>query len=885
MTTPRDETAFFGRSGELAEIDARFAKGARLVTIVGLGGIGKTRLAIEATVRSKRWKEIVFVDVTGARGLEAAVRAVGEAAKVRVRAESKAGAAIAALGDALAERGAILVVLDGAETLEGDARELAAGLLDRARELAILATSREVLGVKGEEKILLPPLGDDDARALFLDRARIAAGKAIAVDPGELASIVERVDNLPLAIELAASRLEVLTPEELLARLGARLDVLADHVGRTNHPRQSTMRATLDASWDLLSHDEREILAQAAVFAAPFGIEVAEEILQIPSPGRPPGLVPTSTWGPEAPEVLDVIESLLRKSLLVRAEGSSGGRAQRAGEGRARLRMYETVRAWARGKLAATGAEDEVRARHAQYHLAEAEKLAAQTYGSGAVAALDGLTALLPELLAAFDHTRTADAPVAARIVLALTDLLLFRGLFELRAELFAAGAEAAERAGDERLLARSLVAKARVTLELGNMADAETELRRALALATKAKDATTIAEATRSLGWLLTATSRLDDAEQTLASALAMHVEQGSARGEADARVATAILRAFQGRRDDALAGLKDALAIHVETGDVIRQEKVLGFAALVGFDAALVARGLPREVLARAPASSIDMLPKHVADAVATQREAGQRWREAIELYARGVAAHERGAASEAVLSFEKALAALAKAGVTRGVAAIVAHAAAALAEAGDSAEADARIAQARKIAASDPGSELAVEVFAAAATASRADATREQRAAAHAMEERAARAEGATPELAVARRALARALASLEGSGPPSLAPATVRGGLVVGRDARWMIPPSGERVDLVRYGPVRRLLDRLVAERLERPGEALSADALIEAGWPNERMRHTAGLLRVYSAIRRLRRLGLEPVLVTRDDGYLLDANASVSRADS
>ncbi len=95
---------------------------------------------------------------------------------------------------------------------------------------------------------------------------------------------------------------------------------------------------------------------------------------------------------------------------------------------------------------------------------------------------------------------------------------------------------------------------------------------------------------------------------------------------------------------------------------------------------------------------------------------------------------------------------------------------------------------------------------------------------------------------------------------------------------------MIAVSGERIDLVRYGPVRRLLDGLVVHRLEHPGAALSAEALIEAGWPGERMRHTAGLLRVYSAVRRLRRLGLETILLTRDDGYLLDPNAGVMRDD-
>lgn len=103
------------------------------------------------------------------------------------------------------------------------------------------------------------------------------------------------------------------------------------------------------------------------------------------------------------------------------------------------------------------------------------------------------------------------------------------------------------------------------------------------------------------------------------------------------------------------------------------------------------------------------------------------------------------------------------------------------------------------------------------------------------------------------------------------------------LTVGPEARWIVPPEGERLDLVRYGPVRRLLDRLVEHRLASPGEALTADALIEAGWPGERMKHTAGLLRVYSAVRRLRRLSLDQVLVTRDDGYLLDPGVDVTRA--
>src|SRR5262249_13401918 len=157
-----------------------------------------------------------------------------------------------------------------------------------------------------------------------------------------------------------------------------RLDVLADPARR-----QATMRATLDASWELLDHDEREILAQTSLFAAPFGIEAAEEVCVLPAAGRL-----------DAPEILDVVESLLRKSLFARelASGSASGSA--SGEGRARLRMFETVRAWARGKLAASGGEEEAILRHARYVLALAEDHAARTYGEGAPRALDALTEL-----------------------------------------------------------------------------------------------------------------------------------------------------------------------------------------------------------------------------------------------------------------------------------------------------------------------------------------------------------------------------------------------------------------------------------------------------------------------------------------------------------
>ncbi len=862
MGLPRDETAFFGRQGEIVEIEHRFGAGARLVTIVGLGGIGKTRLAIATAARRA---SALFVSLARARSLEAATREVASAAAMVLRAESQAQAGLSALVAALGKRVAakdLLLVLDNTEQLGVAARELASALIGGVPGLSILATSREPLGIRGEEKIVLAPLDEIEAMALLRDRARAAAGTDIDLTDADARAIVRRVDRVPLAVELAASRLEVLSPSALLARLAERLDVLADASGAAPAAHR-TMRATLDGSWDLLDDAERSALMQTSVFAAPFGVEAAEEVVVVVDH-----------------EVLDLLENLVRRSLLVRNAGA---------DGRVRLAMFETVRAWAREKLAADAVA--VERRHAVFHLAEAERAASRTYGERAVGALDTLAELLPELLVAFEATKTEAPQTAARIVISVSDLLLFRNLYESRAELLGAGAEAAERAGDDRLLARALVAKARVTLEEGRMEDAEKELRRAIELAEAAGDQVTEAEATRSLGWALTALVRCDDAEAALDRARSIHRAHGSARGLADSHAALGILRALQGRPAEGLTELREALAIHVEHGDVIRQEKVLGFAGLVGHDAREVARGLPRDVLARAPKSSFDVLPTQVAELVRGESEARDRWQHAIDLYRRGASALERGDAEGAVALFDRAAAALDRTGVKKGVATIHAHAAAALASADDAAEANARLERARAASAGDPAGELVVAVFAAAVALmnsardlpnSRHDGAAGARANAAALLERASRAELATPELELAAEVLLRALGqpvstAEQGAGRPAA--------LVVGRDARWIEPPLGARIDLVRYGPVRRLLDRLVIARLEEPGVALSAEALIEAGWPGERMRHTAGLLRVYSAVRRLRRLGLEPLLLTRDDGYLLDPDAAVRRAES
>jgi predicted ATPase len=847
---PRDETSFFGRSEEIAEIARRRAAGARLITLVGPGGVGKTRLALASATSAER---VAFAALGQARSLEASVREVARACGLPTKPESNAESALAALARALAGPGSgvDLLVLDNTEQLGPIGGEIADALLDAGPALMILATSREPIGARGEEKIVVAPLTEPDAVALLHDRARAAVGRPVDIEDADALALVRRVDQLPLAIELAASRLEILSVPDLLTRLARRLDVLADSSHRT-------LTATLDWSWELLSAAEQSALVQASVFAGPFDVHAAEEVIAL-----------------DGVEVLTALEGLVKRSLVQRLPVDD----------RVRLGLFQTVRAWARGKLEG----DAATRRHAIHHLEEAERAAASTYGEGAALALDRLAELLPELLAAFEAVVATDPAIATRIVLALSDLLLFRGLFELRAEVFEAGAKAAARTGDDRLLARALVAHARVMLERGRMSDAAAALREALELSSRAGDEVTRAEATRSLGWALVALGPRDEADRVIAEAMQMHERQGSARGLADAHAARGILRSLEGNSADALADLRRALSLHVEHGDVVRQEKVLGFGQLVGHDAREIARGLPRDVLARAPRASLEDLPADVAELVQREGAAGQRWRQAVALYRRGASADERGEADAALGFFDRALEALARAGIARGVAAVHAHAAATLASAGDRAEAEARLERARAASADNPLDGVLVSLFAAAMDVMNGG----ERRGARELLERVRRGEVGTTEVGIAARVLARTLAASRLASCPTRArvralddtgdhPAHGPAALVVGPESRWMMPPRGERIDLVRYGPARRVLDRLVTARLTDRGAALSPDDLIAAGWPGERMRHSAGLLRVYSVVRRLRRLGLEPLLVTRDDGYLLDPDATVER---
>ncbi|WP_084546557.1 BTAD domain-containing putative transcriptional regulator [Glycomyces arizonensis] len=361
-----------GRDAELAQIAERLDAG-RLVTLVGPGGVGKTRLATAVAVDRDSPGGVWTVElaaVTGAGDVApAAVAALG------LRDAAVPREALTRLSEALGAGGTLLV-LDNCEHVVDAAAALAADLLGRCPNLSILATGREPLGITGELLVPVLPLDADAAVRLFTERARAVRPDFEPTAP--VAELCERLDRLPLAIELAAARLRTMPLDTMMSKLDDRFALLRGG-SRTALPRHRTLSAVVAWSWELLTDDEREGAERLAVCAGGFTADAAEHL------GAP-------------------LESLVDKS-LVQFDGG-------------RYRMLETIRQYA---LVQATDLHQARAAHAAHFLALAEHAAPRLRGSGQLPWLSRLTAERDNLNAAVDFAcETGDADTAVRLCAAL---------------------------------------------------------------------------------------------------------------------------------------------------------------------------------------------------------------------------------------------------------------------------------------------------------------------------------------------------------------------------------------------------------------------------------------------------------------------------------
>ncbi len=291
---PAERDTFVGRDDALDALAALFHTDRRLITTLGIGGIGKTRLAIRyaLTWLGEYPGGVWFCDLSPASSLDGIVLAVAQGLDVPLGREEP----IPQLGAAIAGRGQCLVILDNFEQVARHAEATVGRWLERAPEARFLVTSREVLGIPGEEAFVLAPLPADAAIRLFETRAK-AAHDTFGSGGSEAASIamlVELLDRLPLAIELSAARIRVMSPRVMLDRMDQRFKLLASSGGRRE--RQATLRATLDWSWDLLAQSEQSALAQLSAFEGGFSLEAAEAVVELPQTGGRPAHLGSRTW-------------------------------------------------------------------------------------------------------------------------------------------------------------------------------------------------------------------------------------------------------------------------------------------------------------------------------------------------------------------------------------------------------------------------------------------------------------------------------------------------------------------------------------------------------------------------------------------------------------
>jgi len=491
---PAPVSSLVGRERELEEIcTALRSEDVRLLTLTGPGGAGKTRLALEAVnaLADELPDGAFFVPLDTIRDPALLLPAIAQAVGVR---ESGERPLLAGLRERLAGQ-RVLLLLDNFEQLAGEAR-LLADVLKAVPGLTLLVTSRAALRLSGEQEYPVQPLGRSDAVALFVERSR-GADPAFRLTDENSAAIEEicaRLDDLPLALELAAARTNLLPPEAMLQRLDQRLDLLSR--GPRDLPeRHRALRDTIAWSYELLEPEEQQVFARLAAFAGGCTLESAETVCDA---------------------ALDSLSVLVDDSLL-----------ERAGE---RLRMLETIREYAAERLELEGDAEIVRRRHAE-HFLELVESDAPPNKTGWVARLDDER---DNLRAALSWSLEAEeAELALRLAAALWEYWWVRGhLAEGSRRL----AEALEQgaAQSPQLRASALHAAARLATRQGDYERAAELSEQSLALWEELGDAAGTAQSLLSLGTVAAEQGERERAIELSERAAELYRESGDRRGHA---------------------------------------------------------------------------------------------------------------------------------------------------------------------------------------------------------------------------------------------------------------------------------------------------------------------------------------------------------------
>ena len=563
---PASLSSFIGREREIAEIEELLVTD-RLVTLTGAGGCGKTRLAIEVAARKLDLFAggVWFVDLAPLSDPQL----VGQTVVHALGAREEPGRPVFDTLEGFVAHRELLIVVDNCEHLIHACAVLVEHLLRAGSGVRVLATSRENLGSPGERIWRVPSLsladqgaspdvvmGSESAR-LFLERARAVRADLVVSDEDAavLAEIVSRLDGIPLALELAAARVGMLSLAQIATRLDDRFGLLS-RGPRTALPRQQTLAGAIDWSYGLLSDIERALFRRLAIFAGGFSLEAVEAVTT--GPGLDPG------------DILDLIANLAAKSLVV---VTGQGNSQR-------YRLLETIRAYAADKLDGTGEQAELGDRHLAWFLDLAELAEPQLAVSGRGRLMQALEADQENFRRALDLSiETSAVDRGLRLAAALAPFWTSHGSWKEACSYFEELLQLASE--DAPHLGKALVAAGNMFMLRGDYARSEMLLERAHARAGAAGDTGILAQSLSGLGYIAFRRSRQDEAEALWNEALEASRKAGNSRVAATVLRSLAIAAGARGDQQRCARLLEEGLALASKGRDEQLRRLLLSSAA----------------------------------------------------------------------------------------------------------------------------------------------------------------------------------------------------------------------------------------------------------------------------------------------------------------